>query len=375
MTPDHCPTWLEVSLDAIRHNVRLLCSLLAPGVELAAVVKANAYGHGALPVARAALRAGASRLAVARPDEGLALREGGIEAPVWVLGYVPPAAARSCVEAGLTVTVAHQDQAEALAGAARALGREPLAVHLKVDTGLSRYGVLPEEVVSLAQSIVALPELSLEGLWTHYAVSEEPGHAYTARQLAAFQQVVAALAETAIRPPILHTANSGAILNGTGHFNCVRAGVTLYGLQPEPGVAFHPDLRPAMSWKARVARVHTLVAGAAVSYGCTFVAERPTRVALVPVGYGDGYPRRLANGRGAVLIGGQRCPVLGRVCMDNVVVNVDHLAAVAEGDEVVLLGSQGRDQITAEELALWQDTNNYEVDTRILPRPPRFYPE
>ncbi|MCZ7567849.1 MAG: alanine racemase [Ardenticatenaceae bacterium] len=373
MTLETFPTWLEVNLGAIRHNVRLLRSLLAPKVALVAVVKANAYGHGAIPVARAVLQAGATGLAVARADEGLALRAAGIEASLWILGFVPESAALACAQAGLTVTVARPTQIAALAAAARAAGRMPLPVHLKVDTGLSRYGVLPEEVVPLAQAIVAHPELALEGLWTHYAVAEQPDHPYTARQLAAFEDALAALGAVRLRPPILHTANSGAILRGTGHFNCVRAGVTLYGLQPEPGVTGHPGLRPALTWKARVARVHTLAPGTSVSYGCTFTAARPMRVALIPVGYGDGYPRRLGNGRGAVLIHEQRCPILGRVCMDNVVVDVDHLPAVAEDDEVVLLGVQGAGSISAEELAEWEETNNYEVVTRILPRPPRFY--
>lgn len=373
MTPDLSPTWIEVDLGAIRHNVRLLRSLLAPGVGLVAVVKANAYGHGAVPVARAALAAGASGLAVARADEGLALRSAGIEAPVWVLGFVPESAAATCAEAGLTMTVARPGQAAALASAARTAGRIPLPVHLKVDTGLSRYGVLPEEVVSLARAIVAYPELYLEGLWTHFAVAEQPDHPYTARQLAAFECAREALATSGVHPPVLHAANSSAILRGTGHFNCVRAGATLYGLQPEPGVTVHPDLRPALTWKATVARLHTLAPGTSVSYGCTFTATRPTRVALVPAGYGDGYPRRLGQGRGAVLIRGQRCPIIGRVCMDNIVVSVDHLREVAEDDEVVLLGAQGADRISAEELAEWQETNNYEVVTRILPRPPRVY--
>lgn len=375
MTSDAFPTWIEVDLGAVRHNVRLLRSLLAPGVELVAVVKANGYGHGAVPVARAALEAGATRLAVARADEGLALRAAGIEAPIWVLGFVPERAAPICVQAGLTVTVARHTQATVLAAAARALGRMPLRVHLKVDTGLSRYGVLPEEAVPLAQAIVAHPELHLEGLWTHYAVAEQPDHPYTARQLAAFERVRTELAAIGLHPPILHTANSAAILRGTGHFNCVRAGLTLYGLQPEPGVTVHPDLLPALTWKARLARVRTLAPGTSVSYGCTFTATRRTRVALVPAGYGDGYPRLLGNGRGAVLIKGERCPILGRVCMDNVVVDVDHVPTATEDEEVVLLGRQGADCISAEELAEWEGTINYEVVTRILPRPPRIYLE
>jgi alanine racemase len=286
---------------------------------------------------------------------------------------VTEAAARVCVEANLTVTVARASQAAALAAAAAATGRGPIPVHLKVDTGLSRYGVFPEEVVPLARAIAAHPELYLEAVWTHYAVSEAPNHPYTARQLDAFEQAVEALTAVGLRPPLLHTANSGAILRGTGHFNCVRAGITLYGLQPDHEVTYHPGLRPALSWKARVGRIRTLPAGTSVSYGCTFTAARPTRIALVTAGYGDGYPRLLGNGCGAVLIRGRRCPILGRVCMDNVIVNIDHVPDAAEDDEAVLIGTQGDARISAEELACWQQTTNYEVVTRILSRPPRVY--
>lgn len=370
------PTWIEIDLGAVRANVRLLRSLIHAHLSLVGVVKANGYGHGALPVARVVLEAGADVLAVARADEGLALRAGGIAAPIWVLGYVPAAAAPHCVAADLTVSVNRPEQAAALADAAREQGRAALPVHLKVDTGLGRYGVLPAEVLPLARQIATHPQLSLAALWTHFSISEEPDHPYTRHQLATFEAARAALEGAGLAPPGFHVANSGAILRGevpANRFTAVRAGVTLYGLDPEPGVTGHPALRPALTWKARVARLHLLQPGMSVSYGCSFTATDPTHAALVPVGYGDGFPRVLSNGRGAVLIRGQRCPVLGRVCMDNIVVDVTHLPTVAEDDEVVIIGAQGDDRISAEEMARWQGTNNYEVVTRILPRPPRVY--
>lgn len=366
------PTWVEINLKALAANVRAIRSCLPDGTRLFAVVKANAYGHGAVEVARAALAAGVAGLCVARADEGLALRRAGVKAPVWVLGWISPDAAPACVEARLTPTVNSLDQAEALAAANHG---PPLPVHVKVDTGMSRYGLLPDEVLPFVRALSRFPQLRFEGLWTHFARADEADPTPTHTQLAVFRAVRQALVEAGYPPALCHVAASAATLRpefAGDLFDAVRVGIALYGLYPGDEVAWPVSLTPVMSWKARVARVRTLPAGTPVSYGGTFITPRPMRVALIPVGYGDGYPRALSS-RGAVLIRGQRCPILGRVCMDSFVVDVDHLEDVREGDEVVLLGRQGQERITADELARQLNTINYEIVTRIMARVPRVY--
>ncbi len=372
MAPSASPTWVEIDLNALAHNVKAIRACLPNQTALFAVVKANAYGHGAVEVARAALAAGAAGLCVARVEEGVALRQAGIEAPVWVLGWISPEEAPACARARLTPTVNTLEQAEALASATAG---PPLPVHVKVDTGLSRYGLLPDEVVPFVRALRQFPQLYLEGLWTHMARADEADLTPTRQQLARFRAVRQQLQAEGLAPPLCHVAASAATLRPDleeARFQAVRVGIALYGLYPSDEVDWPISLQPVMNWKARVARVRTLPPGTPVSYGGTFVTSQPTRVALVPVGYGDGYPRALSN-RGQVLIGGRRCPVVGRVCMDSFVVKVDQVPAAREGDEVVLIGQQGHESITAEELARQLDTINYEVVTRIMARVPRVY--
>jgi alanine racemase len=325
-----------------------------------------------VPVAEAALENGASRLAVHRALEGVQLRQAGITAPVLIMGYTLPAQAGTIVRWDLTPTVNTLEQAQALSAAA--LHQEKvLPIHVKIDTGLGRFGLLPDEAVDFVQAISELPGLFLESIYTHFAMADASDKSYTLQQFEIYLGVVRRLEEVGFAIPIKHVAGSAATLDlPEMHLDMVRCGITLYGLRPSDEVEPTIPLRPAMALKSRVARVRTLPAGSSISYGCTYTTSEPTRVALVPVGYGDGYHRLISN-KGQVLIRGQRAPIVGRVCMDQFVVKVSNIPNVQQDDEVVLLGRQGDDEISAEEVATWAKTINYEVATSILPRVTRVY--
>lgn len=365
------PTWLEIDLHALATNVAALRAHLADGASLYAVVKANAYGHGAAEIAHAVLDAGAAGLCVARAAEGLTLRSAGITAPIWVLGWVPKEQARYCVDAGLTLTVNSDSM---LAAVSRAAAGQRVPVHVKVDTGMSRFGLLPQEVLPFVRRLTAYPSLEFEGVWTHLASADEAEFAPTEEQMARFQEVLDDLRAAGLAPRLCHTVASAGLLRHelrAFHFDVVRAGLAVYGLLPGEAIDWPISVEPVLTWKARVARVRRLPAGTPISYGGTYVTPHPMRVALVPVGYGDGYPRILSN-RGHVLIHEKRCRILGRVCMDNFVVDAEPVPEVREGDEIVLIGRQGDEAITADELAGLLDTINYEVVTQILDRVPRI---
>lgn len=364
--------WAEIDLGAIRHNVQEIRRVVGSEVFLAAVVKADAYGHGAAAIARVALEAGAVRLAVAQPAEGLSLRRAGLSAPILILGPTPPWQARLVVEHNLTPTVNAWETAQALAAVADALG-VTLPIHLKVDTGMGRYGLLPDEVVPFAQAVSALPGLRLEGLWTHFATADEADPSYTNQQLGLFMDVWARLKGAGIDIPLRHAANSAAaICYPSTRLEMVRCGLAIYGLYPGDKARSLVDLRPAMSLKSRIARLRTLPSGSAISYGRTYITTQPTKVAFIPIGYADGLRRALSN-KGSVLIRGRRAPIIGRVCMDGCMADVSHIPGVEEGDEAVFLGRQGQEQITADEMAGLLDTISYEVVTCIGPRVPRVY--
>ncbi len=365
--------WAEINLDAIAANARALKAWVGDSVELMAVVKANAYGFGAVQVARTVLRHGASRLAVARVVEGVALRQAGIEAPILIIGYVPPQCVETIVRYRLTAAIGDMGFAEALsAGAARAgVGRIP--VHIKIDTGLGRFGLLPGEAAEFVQQVARLPGLEIEGMYTHFAISDDPDKSYTLKQHEFFVDTAQRVRALGIPVPLLHEANSGGTLSvRDAHANMVRCGISLYGMAPAPGFPLPIPLQPALSVHCRVGRVAVLPAGSAISYGCTYVTPRPTRVALVLMGYGCGYRRGLSN-KGAALIHGVRCPIVGRVCMDQFIVNADAVPDVVVGDEAVVIGRQGDEEITAEELGVLLDTNTYEIPTGIMPRVTRIY--
>ena len=372
--PDR-PTWLEIDLGAIAHNVRRLKEL-AGGAGLLISLKADAYGHGALQVAQTALHNGARWLGVACFSEAAALRQAGILAPILILGYTPPWQARDVVRLDVAATVFDREVAAALSRAALALDR-PARVHVKVDTGMGRLGVFPDEALDFIRSLVGLPGLFVEGLFTHLAVADGASEwevAYTRGQLASFGRLIAQTAAAGIEIPLTHAANSAALLNPTLSLNLnltlVRPGIAVYGLDPSPAVRCPADFRPALAWKTQVAQVKELPAGSAVGYGATYRTTGRERIAVIPVGYADGF-RRGPQNWGEVLVRGRRAAIAGRVCMDQTMIAVTHIPGVRQGDEVVLIGAQGDERITAEEVAERLGTINYEVVSAILARVPR----
>ncbi|HSB72010.1 MAG TPA: alanine racemase [Candidatus Methylomirabilis sp.] len=368
------PTRAEVDLAAVASNVTLACRTAGPGTEVMAVVKADAYGHGAVPVARVAIRTGVTWLGVAIPEEALPLRAAGIRAPILVLGPIAPEQADLVAASALDQCVSDPGQAEALDRAARAHGRV-LSVHLKVDTGMGRVGVAPGQVRATAEKIGALPCVRLRGLMTHFADAEAEDPTFAREQLRRFAEAEAGLRQAGIDRPIRHAANSAALLClPEARLDMVRPGIMLYGCHPR-GRHCHPGgpgLRPSLRFLTAISQLAAVPRGASVSYGRTFVAPRGLVVATLPVGYADGWGRLLSN-RGQVLIRGRRVPVIGRVCMDMTMVDVTDLPEVRVGDEAVLIGRQGEGEISADEVAEAQGTISYEVLCRIGPRVPRVY--
>lgn len=365
--------WVDIDLGAVAANVATLSELVTPA-QVCVVVKADAYGHGAVPVARAALGAGARWLAVALVAEGVALRAGGIDAPVLVLSEPTTGELDDLVAHGLRATVHSQLGIEALAKAVADAGAPPVPVHLKVDTGMHRIGVRPELAVARALEVVERRELVLEGVWTHCAVADEPGNPFTAVQRQRFEAVLTALRAAGIAPPLVHAANSAAAIDQPGlRHDLVRCGIATYGLDPSAALHGLVPLRPALRLAALVSHVQTVGAGEAVSYGLRRPAPCDTVVATVPIGYADGVPRRLSSVGGEVLVGGRRCPLAGTVTMDQLLVDCGYGGAVAVGDEVVLLGSQGDETIGAAEWAERLGTISYEIVCGISPRVPRRF--
>jgi alanine racemase len=364
-------TWVETNLGAIRHNQRQLVAL-AGGAAVMAVVKANAYGHGAVGVARAALEAGAAWLGVARAGEGLALRAAGLSGPILVLGYTPPALAPETLGQDLTLAVFDADAAAAYAAAGRAAGR-PARVHVKLDSGMGRLGVLPANALDFIRALHNLDGLAVDGLFTHFAASDLADQASTLAQMAALDGVLGALSAAGLRPPCVHAANSAAVVRQpNARYDLVRSGIMLYGLDPSDDVPCPPGFQPALTWKTVVAQVKTLPAGHGVSYGPEYVTPAPETVAVLPVGYADGY-RRVPKNVNGVLVGGRRAPVRGRVCMDQCVVGLSHVPGVRVGDEVVLIGRQGAEHLPAEEVAQRWGTINYDVTSGIMARVERLF--
>jgi Alr-MurF fusion protein len=394
VSPDR-PTWLEIDLGAIAHNVRRLLEM-AGGAGLMISLKADAYGHGAVQVAHTALLNGATWLGVACFSEGKALRQASITAPILVLGYTPAWQARDVLRHGLTAAVFDLDVARALSRAALALDKEA-RVHVKVDTGMGRLGVFPGAALDFVRSLRELPGLVVEGIFTHLSVADGASEwetAYTADQLAAFDRVLEDLAGAGIEFPLVHAENSAALIRNVKRedvnpkptmddrlstidqrpssivHHLIRCGIAVYGLDPSPQVRCPPDFRPALSWKTQVAQVKELPPGSRVGYGGTYVTRGVERIAVIPVGYADGF-RRSPQNWGEVLVRGRRAPVVGRVCMDQTMIDVTGVPGVRQGDEVVLIGPQGEDRITAEEVAARLGTINYEVVSAILARVPR----
>ncbi len=374
------PAWAEIDLAAVAHNAGVLARLVAPA-ELCAVVKAHGYGHGGPAVARAALAGGAGRLAVALVDEGAELREHGVTAPVLLLSECDPGAAATALSYGLTPTLYSAEGIEAFSAAATGAGR-PVDVHVKVDTGMHRVGAAPGDLAAIVAAVVRRPLLRLEGVWTHLPVADgeqQEDRAFTERQLDLFDRLVGDLAAAGISAPLLHAANTaGAVAFPRSRYDLVRCGLGLYGYLPGGAVreAFDAQaggegLHPAMALKARVVAVRTLEAGERPSYGRLRPLPARSVVATVPIGYADGVPRALFDGGYEVLIGGVRRPLAGAVTMDQIVVDCGGDASVRPGDEVVLLGRQGDEVITADDWASLLGTISYEVVCGVGPRMPR----
>lgn len=369
------PAWAEVNLNDLSYNVGEICRAAGPRAEVMAVVKANAYGHGAVEVSKTALASGATRLAVARSAEGMELRRAGIRAPILVLGYTPPGLIRDIAEYDLEQTVYGRDYALAVNQQAARMGAK-IPVHIKIDTGMGRIGVVAGtgSAVGEVKEIAAQPNLEAVGIFTHFAAADSADKTYTLSQWECFVDLLAHLSREGLEFSLKHCANSAAILDlPETCLNLVRAGIIMYGLYPSGEVnRFNVNLKPVMSLKTRVAQVKTVPQGFSISYGCTYITEKATVIATLPVGYADGYSRQLSS-KGEVLIRGSRAPVVGRVCMDQCMVDVGNIPGVVSGDEVVLFGRQGDQVLPVEELAGWIGTINYEVVCMVGARVPRIY--
>ncbi|MCX5888264.1 MAG: alanine racemase [Deltaproteobacteria bacterium] len=351
---------LGIDLGALEHNYRQLRGLCEPQVKILAVVKADAYGHGLLPVARHLARAGADYLGVGSLDEGLTLRQAGLTLPILLLLGILPQEAERTVAADLEVALFRRDVAEALAAAARSQMKKA-KVHLKVDTGMGRLGLLPGEVPEFLAGLKEYRELEVVGLISHLAVADLEDKTYTLRQLQDFTDLLAAARGQGWALPLSHISNSAALWEfKEAHLGLVRPGLMLYGSPPAPDRPPPVELKPVMSLTTQVLQLKHLPPGSSISYGCTYTTPAGCDLAVLPVGYCNGYNRLLSN-RGAALIQGQRAPIRGRVCMNLTMVEVTGIPGVKEGDRVTLLGQDGDDRLSADELAAWADTISYEV--------------
>ncbi|MEK7229602.1 MAG: alanine racemase [Candidatus Binatota bacterium] len=370
--PKGRPTFCSVDLAALRWNFRQVRKKVGRKVQVLSVVKANGYGHGAREVAKALEHEGSDAFGVATLEEGVELREAGIRSPIVILAGFYPAQLDQLLRHRLIPVAIEPDGLRRLETLARKRGVS-LGFHLKVDTGMGRIGFLASEIDSWLPELSRLRSLRLGGLFSHFSHAENVGGIYTQNQLKLFHGLVARLRSAGYDPPLVHLANSAAVIAlPSAHFSMVRPGLMLYGIYPSPGMASQVALKPVLSWKTRILQLKKIPKGSSISYGQTFVTRRESLIATLPVGYADGYPRLLSN-RGVVLVRGKRAPIVGRVCMDLTMVDVTDIRGVQQGDEVILLGKQGRDTISADEMALWAETISYEILTSISARVPRIY--
>jgi len=372
------PTVAEISLDALAHNIRAFRSVLPAGTKLLASVKANAYGHGSLEVAREAVAAGVDYLGVAFLDEALYLRKAGVTTPILVLGYTPPEGFPPALEHHITLTLFREDQLQA--AEALPAGGPKLKVHVKVDTGMGRIGVRPDgEAERFLEKACALPQLEVEGVYTHYATADEADKTYTNMQAERFARVVDYVRRHGLPPHIFHMGNSAAGIDLPDLVGgMLRLGIGLYGLYPSEEVRRERvSLEPVMTLKTRVVQVKTMPPGEGVSYGIRYRTGGTERIGTLPIGYADGFSRML-TGKAEVLLRGRRVPVVGTICMDQCMIRLDPAEGageppVAPGEEVVLIGRQGGETITAGELAAKLGTIHYEVVCMVTARVPRVY--
>jgi len=368
------PTWVDIDMQAARHNFQTVRQLVGEQVKICAIVKANGYGHGSVELSKLYVAEGVDFLAVATIDGALKLRNAGIEVPILVLGWTPTEAYQAAVENDVRLTMYDLQEIKKLNEAAASKGKKAL-VHLKIDTGMTRLGFMAteENLEQIAQAL-ALPNIEIEGIFSHFSKADEKSKDYAYKQLAIFKDFVARLEEkTGYHIPIKHMANSAAIIDlPEAHLDMVRPGIVLCGLQPSSEMLNTADLKPVLSWKAKVSRVQQVPAGTLIGYGGTYQAEKTMTVATIPVGYADGYDRLLSN-KGYVLYQGKKLPIVGRVCMDQFMVDASSAANLQTGDEVILIGSQGDQSLTVTEMAEMLQTIDHEIICAIAARVPRIY--
>ena len=382
---DHL-TWAEVDLNAYAHNIRELRRITNPKARLMAVVKANGYGHGAVETARTAVQNGAAALGVARIEEAVKLREADLEAPILIFGYSLPESASMLIEHGLAQAVSSARTAAALSDQAQRIGKK-IKVHVKVDSGMGRLGLLLDDMTGPmpdkdadavcrreVEAISRLPGLEVEGIFTHFATADSADKSYANRQLERFLNFLQDLRREGLMPPIAHAANSGALIDmPDSHLDMVRPGIATYGFYPSDEVNKSSiELRPVMALKSRIIHLKRVPAGFSISYGATFHTKEATTIATIPAGYADGL-NRLLSSAGHMLVHGRKMPIVGRVCMDLTMLDVGELSGVEIEDEVVVFGRQGNEAIAADEIAAQVNTINYEIVTSITGRVPRVY--
>jgi alanine racemase len=367
--------WAEINLDNIAHNVREIKRITNKKTEIMGVVKADAYGHGVMETARTLLDNGVTRLAVSMLDEAIQLRQSGFRVPILILSYTDPRRAEEIILNDVTQTVFSMDLAEALSAAAVKLGRS-VKIHIKIDTGMTRVGFMPGySAVKNVVNISRLPGIIIEGLFTHFASADEKDKTYTYMQFEQFMSICSELSRIGVHIPIKHVCNSAAIIEFPEmHLDMIRPGIILYGLYPSNDVNKEEiSLKPAMMLKADIILVKDVEKGTPISYGGVFITKKDSRIATIPIGYADGYSRVL-NGKGMVLVNGEPAPVVGRICMDQCMIDVTDLKSeVKVGDEVVIFGKQGSREIKVEDLASQIGTVNYEVVCIVGKRIPRVY--
>jgi len=353
-------SWIEIDLEALRHNYFQARDRMSADTRVVGVVKSDAYGHGMIPVARELVACGAHFLAVSKYWEAMELRGAEIRVPILTLLGLEPSEMEEAIRQEIRPAIFRMDHARLLSRASCRLNL-PARVHLKVDTGMGRLGVPCDKAASFLDELMTLPGILLEGILSHFASADEADKSYCECQISRFQDILRALSDRRHSLLYAHIANSAGLLDlPAAHFELVRPGIMLYGSKPSQDLRQPADLRPVMSFKTKIVQLKSVAAGQSIGYGRTYVAEQPCRIATLPVGYDDGYPRSLSN-RGQVLVRGKRAPVVGRVSMSMITVDVTDVPDVAEDDEVVLLGAQGEDRITAEEIAELCGTISYEI--------------
>lgn len=365
-------SFAEINLAHYAYNFQSLQKLTGRKAGIMAVVKANAYGHGAIPIAKKALELGAKYIGVVCLYEAKELRQAGIKAPILIMNYSDVETAREAVKLDLTLNVMDEKILKAVDKASRKL-KKRTKIHVKIDTGMRRGGIYPDETLKFMQKIENYKNVFLEGIFTHFATSDETDLTFTHEQLSEFLKLLKILKERKINPPLIHTANSGASLRlPSGYFNLVRPGIVVYGLAPSLDFRLPFKLKPVMTLKSIIVQIKQLKKGDTVGYGRTFQVKRKMLMGLLPIGYGDGYPRTLSN-KFYVLVKGKKAPIIGRISMDQTAIDLSRIKNVKIGDEVVLIGQQGKETILADDLAKICSTINYEIVVGIAPRIPRIY--